>query len=178
MYNAPNMFCRCGLVADRRHLEGPADAPWRTLANSRGLDCNVPDAEMSDLPAVDDNPATIETPFEKEKSSEVAAREDWYFVEGTELHYFPDEILEDDYNELDQILRDHPDVDTLVLTSNGGYFSYAMDIVQVVFDYQLNTKADIMCYSACTFILLAGGTVINPWRSSRVSSVVLGSGRY
>ena len=135
---------------------GPADAPWRTLANSRGLDCNVPDAEVSDLPAGGDNAATIETPLEKEKSSEVAAREDWYFVEGNELHYFPDEILEDDHNELDQILRDHPDVDTLVLTSNGGYFSYAMDIVQVVFDYQLNTKADIMCYSACTFILLAG----------------------
>ena len=40
-----------------------------------------------------------------------------------------------------------------------------MDIVQVVFDYQLNTKADILCYSACTFILLAEGTVINPRRS-------------
>jgi len=135
---------------------GPADAPWRTLAETRGLDCNVLDAEVSGSPATDDQSSTIEAPLEKEKSSDHATRDDWYFVDGNELHYFPDEILENDYNELDQILRDHPDVDTLVLTSNGGYFSYAMDIVQVVFDYQLNTKADIMCYSACTFILLAG----------------------
>ena len=141
---------------------GGLNAPWRVLAESRNLSCGVStnggpqESRPSDAPTTDDHSITIETPLEKEKTSDVAAREDWYFVEGNELHYFPDEILEDDYNELDQILRDHPDVDTLVLTSNGGYFSYAMDIVQVVFDYQLNTKADIMCYSACTFILLAG----------------------
>ena len=110
---------------------------------------------MSDLPGVDDNTSTIEIPPEG-KDIERWRVKIGILLRGMNSITSPTRSWKTITMSLIRSLRDHPDVDTLVLTSNGGYFSYAMDIVQVVFDYQLNTKADIMCYSACTFILLAG----------------------
>ena len=130
---------------------GDTNAPWRVLATSKNLSCRVGEAGSTDFVKTEEVVIS-----EKQKSSTEQAREEWYFIEGNELHYFPDEIMEDDHFVLDGILRENEAIDTLVVTSDGGVFDYAMDVAQVVFDYQLNTKADIMCYSACTFILLAG----------------------
>lgn len=61
-----------------------------------------------------------------------------------------------DARELRQILRDHPEVTTLELNSDGGVSPAALEMAVAVTDFGLNTIVTERCESACTLVFLAG----------------------
>ena len=61
-----------------------------------------------------------------------------------------------DARELRQILRDHPEVTTLELNSDGGVPPAALEMAVAVTDFGLNTVVTERCESACTLVFLAG----------------------
>lgn len=62
-----------------------------------------------------------------------------------------------DARELRQILRDHPEVTTLELNSDGGVPPAALEMAVAVTDFGLNTVVNERCESACTLVFMAGG---------------------
>jgi hypothetical protein len=67
-----------------------------------------------------------------------------------------DGIAYADARELRQILRDHPEVTTLELNSDGGVPPAALEMAVAVTDFGLNTVVTERCESACTLVFLAG----------------------
>jgi hypothetical protein len=65
-----------------------------------------------------------------------------------------------DARELRQILRDHPEITTLELNSDGGGIQAALEMAAVVADFGLNTVVTERCDSACTLVFLGGETRI------------------
>jgi ATP-dependent protease ClpP protease subunit len=57
---------------------------------------------------------------------------------------------------LSAILTKNGDVETLVLTSDGGLLTEGVALAHLVRKYSLNTHVEFLCGSACTFPLLAG----------------------
>ncbi len=57
---------------------------------------------------------------------------------------------------LNEVLRQNPNVRTLVLTSEGGILVEGSALAHIVRKHNLNTHVEFLCASACTFPLLAG----------------------
>lgn len=97
-------------------------------------------------------------------SIEVSAQGSKLRVEGDRIIYdtfsAPDadhaEITWDDVDEIEQILRDVPDIRVLELNSSGGEISAAVYIADLVIDYELDTNVNGECSSACTLVFLGG----------------------
>lgn len=68
------------------------------------------------------------------------------------------EINWDDVEELENLLRRHPEIKLLHLESYGGLTEAAQHIANVVIDYELSTFVDGECSSACVTIFLGGAT--------------------
>lgn len=85
-------------------------------------------------------------------------------VEGEILHYNTDmavlesqqEINSDDVEYFKKILKGYPDIETVYLTSWGGYISDSTEIADLIIDYELNTHAEEICFSSCVTIFLGG----------------------
>ena len=57
---------------------------------------------------------------------------------------------------IDKAIGDGPKVGTLVLDSPGGWLREGGRMAEVVRRYQINTRVEGECFSACTLVLLAG----------------------
>jgi len=66
------------------------------------------------------------------------------------------DIRQSDVAALRDLLRDNAGVKTLVLTSNGGGHYPAMDLAELVIDFELDTHVDTICESSCVPVFLAG----------------------
>jgi hypothetical protein len=65
-------------------------------------------------------------------------------------------ILSDDHVLLAELLMEHPLVDTVVLSGDGGFNWPAYEMARKIESFGLNTVARHICASACTTVLLGG----------------------
>ncbi len=65
-------------------------------------------------------------------------------------------ILSDDHVLLAELLMEHPAVDTVVLSGDGGFNWPAYEMARKIESFGLNTVARHICASACTTVLLGG----------------------
>ncbi len=65
-------------------------------------------------------------------------------------------ILSDDHVLLAEMLMEHPAVDTVVLSGDGGFNWPAYEMARKIESFGLNTVARHICASACTTVLLGG----------------------
>ena len=87
-----------------------------------------------------------------------------FTVDGDKLYYtsalakneIDQEINWDDIVVLEDLLKQHSGIKTLVLDSQGGFIAAAKYFADIIIDYELNTNVDGTCESACTIIFLAG----------------------
>ena len=61
-----------------------------------------------------------------------------------------------DIDELRLHLQDNPGISNLVLNSAGGYIGAAMEMGRVIVDFDLSTRVEKSCLSACVILLAAG----------------------
>lgn len=66
------------------------------------------------------------------------------------------DIVGRDAEELALYLMEYPDIDTVVLTSEGGSSLSALEMGKKVNDLGLATEVTSVCYSACPYIFLGG----------------------
>lgn len=59
------------------------------------------------------------------------------------------------YLNLKNTLEKNPYIKTLIISSNGGYIQYAVEISKLIQKYNLNVVVSKYCNSACTFIWLS-----------------------
>ena len=93
-----------------------------------------------------------------------SASERKFSVEGTTLFYDsfaadaeePQEITWEDLETFSSILKSEPGLKTVNLNSSGGEISAALEIADLIIDFELDTNVDGTCDSACTTIFLAG----------------------
>jgi hypothetical protein len=98
--------------------------------------------------------------------SNVAAANERMLVENNLLIYdlsvtsgLPDSdrmILSDDHVLLAELLMEHPAVDTVVVSGDGGFNWPAYEMARKIESFGLNTVARHICASACTTVLLGG----------------------
>jgi len=65
-------------------------------------------------------------------------------------------IIFEDVNLFGELLMNHPDVDTVIVSGAGGSTLAAYDIANKIAAFRLNTIARNNCSSACTIIFLGG----------------------
>ena len=53
-------------------------------------------------------------------------------------------------------LQENPEISNLVLNSEGGYIGAAMEMGRVIVDFNLSTRVEKSCLSACVILLAAG----------------------
>jgi hypothetical protein len=74
----------------------------------------------------------------------------------TENSDITDEVSEGHEEELLTILKEHHEIDTLILNSGGGFVYVANEMADLVIDAKLNTHVEFSCESSCATIFLAG----------------------
>jgi hypothetical protein len=74
----------------------------------------------------------------------------------TENSHITDEVSEGHEEELLTILKEHHEIDTLILNSGGGFVYVANEMADLVIDAKLNTHVEFSCESSCATIFLAG----------------------
>jgi hypothetical protein len=90
------------------------------------------------------------------------ALEDVFKIEDNILYYdtensdITDEVSEGHEEELLTILKEHHEIDTLILNSGGGFVYVANEMADLVIDAKLNTHVEFSCESSCATIFLAG----------------------
>ena len=85
-------------------------------------------------------------------------------VEGKVLHYNTelavDEIdrgiKEEDADKLLETLKNNPNIKTIHLTSWGGLISTAVEMADIIIDFELDTHVKEICFSACPLLLMGG----------------------
>ena len=87
-------------------------------------------------------------------------------VNGDILHYNTelavDEIdrgiKEEDPDELLKTLKNNPNIKIIHLTSLGGLISAAVEMADIIIDFELDTHVKEICFSACPLLLIGGET--------------------
>ncbi|MCR9115039.1 MAG: hypothetical protein NXH84_17295 [Rhodobacteraceae bacterium] len=85
-----------------------------------------------------------------------------FALEGVTLTYDTEslsqnsEIEGEDVEVFGTLLRQHPEIERIVLNSSGGSVWAAMEIARLMLDFDLETEVDGECSSACVNIFLAG----------------------
>ena len=87
-------------------------------------------------------------------------------VNGEVLHYNTelavDEIdrgiKEEDPDELLKTLKNNPNIKIIHLTSLGGLISAAVEMADIIIDFELDTHVKEICFSACPLLLVGGET--------------------
>ncbi|MGI9310021.1 MAG: hypothetical protein ACR2P7_00640 [bacterium] len=98
-----------------------------------------------------------------------------FSIDGGILHYNTDlpknendqEITEDDVDYFKKVLKENPDIKTVHITSSGGITWAAIEIADLIIDYDLNTHVTGVCFSACPLLFL-GGTKRTLERGSKI----------
>ena len=89
---------------------------------------------------------------------------DKFAIDGTILHYNTEiaskeenrEINWDDVDSFKKILSENPQIESVYLTSWGGQIDAAIEIGDIIIDYELNTHVVEICFSACPLAFLGG----------------------
>ena len=89
-----------------------------------------------------------------------------FTVNGEVLHYNTelavDEInrgiKEEDPDELLKTLKNNPNIKVIHLTSWGGLISAAVEMADIIIDFELDTHVKEICFSACPLLLIGGET--------------------
>ena len=87
-------------------------------------------------------------------------------VEGEVLHYNTElavkeidrGIQEKDADKLLKTLKNNPKIKTIHLTSWGGLISTAVEMADIIIDFELDTHVKEICFSACPLLLVGGET--------------------
>ncbi len=87
-------------------------------------------------------------------------------VDGEILHYNTElaveeinrQIAEEDVEVLLKTLKENPNIKVINLTSWGGYTSAAVEMADIIIDFELDTHVKQICFSACPILLIAGET--------------------
>ena len=87
-------------------------------------------------------------------------------VDGEVLHYNTElaleeinrYIMDEDVEFLLKTLKDNPNIKTINLTSWGGYISAAVEMADIIIDFELDTHVKEICFSACPLLLIGGET--------------------
>ena len=87
-------------------------------------------------------------------------------VEGEVLHYNTElavneidrGIKEEDADNLLKTLKNNPNIKTIYLTSWGGLISTAVEMADIIIDFELDTHVKEICFSACPLLLVGGET--------------------
>jgi len=85
-------------------------------------------------------------------------------VDGEVLHYNTElaveeinrNIMDEDVEFLLKTLKDNPNIKTINLTSWGGYISAAVEMADIIIDFELDTHVKEICFSACPLLLIGG----------------------
>ena len=85
-------------------------------------------------------------------------------VEGEVLHYNTElavneidrGIQEEDSDKLLKTLKNNPNIKTIHLTSWGGLISTAVEMADIIIDFELDTHVKEICFSACPLLLVGG----------------------
>jgi len=85
-------------------------------------------------------------------------------VDGDVLHYNTElaveeinrNIMDEDVEVLLKTLKDNPNIKTINLTSWGGYISAAVEMADIIIDFELDTHVKEICFSACPLLLIGG----------------------
>lgn len=95
-----------------------------------------------------------------------ASAQDRMIVEGNTLIFNTDalsgadnpapSIIYEDVNLFGDLLLNHPEVDTVIVSGGGGSNTAAYDIAHKIIEFGLTTIARNNCSSACTLLFLAG----------------------
>tara|TARA_B100000401_G_C52666403_1_gene652618 strand:+ start:126 stop:761 length:636 start_codon:yes stop_codon:yes gene_type:complete len=68
------------------------------------------------------------------------------------------EIMEEDVEVLLKTLKENPNIKTITLTSWGGIIFAAVEMADIIIDYELDTHVEQICFSACPLLFIAGET--------------------
>lgn len=68
------------------------------------------------------------------------------------------ELVQRDVTVFKLYVMENPQIDTVVLTSTGGYGPASWEIIDIILEFGLNTRVVGECLSACAHIFLAGTT--------------------
>ena len=87
-------------------------------------------------------------------------------VDGEVLHYNTElaveeinrNIMDEDVEFLLKTLKENPTIKTINLTSWGGYISAAVEMADIIIDFELDTHVKEICFSACPLLLIGGET--------------------
>ena len=87
-------------------------------------------------------------------------------VDGEDLHYNTElaveeinrQITEEDVEVLLEKLKNNPNIKRIILTSWGGLISPAVEMADIIIDFELDTHVKEICFSACSILLIAGET--------------------
>ena len=87
-------------------------------------------------------------------------------VHGEDLHYNTElaveeinrEITQEDVEVLLEKLQNNPNIKRIILTSWGGLISPAVEMADIIIDFELDTHVKEICFSACSILLIAGET--------------------
>ena len=87
-------------------------------------------------------------------------------VDGDVLHYNTElaleeenrNIMEEDVEFLLKTLKENPNIQTINLTSWGGLISAAVEMADIIIDFELDTHVKEICFSACNILLIGGET--------------------
>ena len=87
-------------------------------------------------------------------------------VDGEDLHYNTElaveeinrQITEEDVEVLLEKLKNNPNIKRIILTSWGGLISSAVEMADIIIDFELDTHVSQICFSACPILLIAGET--------------------
>ena len=85
-------------------------------------------------------------------------------VDGEVLHYNTElaveeinrNIMDEDVEFLLKTLKENPNIKTINLTSWGGYISAAVEMADIIIDFELDTHVKEICFSACPLLLIGG----------------------
>ena len=64
--------------------------------------------------------------------------------------------MDEDVEVLLKTLKDNPNIKTINLTSWGGYISAAVEMADIIIDFELDTHVKEICFSACPLLLIGG----------------------
>jgi len=79
-------------------------------------------------------------------------------IEGEALRYVTEDMEDGHVDTLIDLLRNNPGITTLVLDTGGGSVWAGDRMAEVVIDFELDTRVDGECISACVTVLLGGET--------------------